>query len=232
MTNTQLSVADRFPDGFGQFQEAQGVGHDSPGFADPFGDVFLGELELGGQMGISDGFLDRIEVFPLEILDQGEFHYLAVGGFPDHDRGLGESGLLGGAPTAFPGNQFKSLGAGSDDQRLDDALFPNGVRQFLQGLGQEVFTRLKRAGMDAAQREVSNRSLSCRRGRRAGRRRRGRGGSGRSGASRTARQQCAQASSQSRFRHGGESRNRRTALAKGILPIRGGGAGKGGSGKR
>ena len=92
------TLANQVPDRFGQFQEPQSIGHDSAGFAYSFGDFFLCELKLADQVGVTDGFLNRIEVLPLEILDQSEFNHLPVSGLADDDWGFHQSGQLGGSP--------------------------------------------------------------------------------------------------------------------------------------
>src|SRR5262249_16020140 len=61
-----------------------------------------------------------------------------------------QASQLGGTPAAFTGDQFKFGAALADDERLDDALFLDGIGEVLQGLGGKIFARLKWAGMDAA----------------------------------------------------------------------------------
>jgi hypothetical protein len=59
-------------------------------FADFHGDFFLGEGELAGELGVAEGLFDGVEVFALEVFDEGEFEDGAVIGFAGDDGDFGE----------------------------------------------------------------------------------------------------------------------------------------------
>ena len=137
-------------------EQAQGVGDDHSALADPVGGVLLGQLKLLNQLGKALGFLDWIEVFALEILDQREFEGGAVVGFADDHGDLGQADELGGAPAAFPGDEFVAVFRGSDDEGLDDAAFPDRIGQFAQRLFGEILTGLEGTWANGAQRHVEH----------------------------------------------------------------------------
>jgi len=143
------------PENFlGKAQEPEGVGDGDAAFADAGGDIFLAEVELVDQLLVALGFLDGVEVLPLEILDQREFERGGVVGFADEDGDLGEAGELGGAPAAFAGNQLERIAATPDDEGLDDALFPDRVSQLLEGVPGKVLAGLQGAGTEPAERHA------------------------------------------------------------------------------
>ena len=139
-----LGVADREPavaevalDSGRQFEQAQGIGHHGAALADLGGDFLLRELELLDELRVALGFLDRVEVLALQIFDERQFEHRAVVGLADDDGDFRQAEQLGGAPAAFAGDQFEMAVAFADDERLDDALFLDGIGQFAQGLGRK-----------------------------------------------------------------------------------------------
>ncbi len=71
------------------------------------GGLILGQLELADQLGVALRLFDGVEIFPLQILDQGQFQNGAVIGLAHDDRHLGQTEHLGRAPAPFPGDQFE-----------------------------------------------------------------------------------------------------------------------------
>src|SRR6267143_784529 len=60
---------------------------------------------------IGPGLLDRVQLLPLDVLDEGD---------------------LSGAPAALSRNEAVPVGLLPDDDRLNDAVLPDGVHQALQ----------------------------------------------------------------------------------------------------
>jgi len=144
-------VSPRILKGRRQFQQPQRIGDHGAAFADLAGNLLLGELELFGELRVAVRLLNGIEVFALQIFDEGQFEHGAVIGLADNDGRLGQLQQLRGAPAAFAGDQFKITIALAHDERLDDALFADGIGQFAQRLGGEILARLERAGPDAVE---------------------------------------------------------------------------------
>ena len=104
-------------------------------FADLEGDVLLGELELPDQLRVTLGFLQGIEVLALQILDEGQLEDGAIIGLADDDGHVRQTQELGCPPAPLAGDEFEMAVAFADDQRLDDSLFADGVREFAQRFG-------------------------------------------------------------------------------------------------
>ena len=129
-----------------ELQQAQSVGDDHAAAAHFGSGLFLGEIELFDQLGVAARFLDGVEVFALEIFDQGQFQDGAIIGLADDDRHFGQADHLRGAPAAFPRRLTRRSRLFPDDERLYDALFPNGIRQLAESLGGKVLARLQWTG--------------------------------------------------------------------------------------
>ena len=77
-----------------QPQEARHVGDRRAILADGVGDLLLREMELVGEPAIGVRFLDRVEIFALEILDERGGEQPVVGHVADDDRHFEEAGAL------------------------------------------------------------------------------------------------------------------------------------------
>jgi hypothetical protein len=133
MADGESAVADVGLEFRWESKKAEGIGDDDAAFADTDGGVFLGKFELVDELSVALGLLDGIEVFALEILDQGEFEGGAIIGLTDHHGDFGEAEELSGAPAAFAGDEFVTAGRGTHDKGLDDAAFADGIGEFVQG---------------------------------------------------------------------------------------------------
>ena len=84
------------PHGGTQLQQAHCVGYGGPGLAHPLGRLLLGHVVLLHQRLVALGFLHGVQILPLEVLDHGQLHGLAVVGLDDDGRHLpGRRGLHG-----------------------------------------------------------------------------------------------------------------------------------------
>jgi hypothetical protein len=66
--------------------------------------------------------LYRVQVLALDVLNEGDLHELVVGIVLDDHGNLCETGELGRAPPAFPGDELITRTGEADDQWLDDAM--------------------------------------------------------------------------------------------------------------
>ena len=94
-----------------QFQQAQQVGDRRARAADRFGRLRMGQVELVDQAMQRLRFLERVEVFALDVLDQRHRDHGAVVDDAHHRRDLGQSGLQRRAPAAFAGDDLVGLAA-------------------------------------------------------------------------------------------------------------------------
>jgi len=137
-----------------EFEQPERVGNHGAAFADFEGDLLLCELELLDQLRVTLGFLHRVEVLALQILDQGQLEHGAVVGFPHDDGHLGQAQKLGCAPAALTRDEFEMAVAFADDQGLNDALLADGISELAQRFRRKVLSRLQRAGADAVERNT------------------------------------------------------------------------------
>src|SRR5690606_1062475 len=127
-----------------ELQKAKVIGDRGTFLSDPGAQGFLGALDLVDESLIGQGELNGIQVLPLYVFHQGHVQgFLVVG-----DADIGGNGLqshhFGGPEPTFPGHQLEFVEIElADGYGLDDAEFPNGTCQFLQGPIVEVGARLK-----------------------------------------------------------------------------------------
>jgi len=201
MADREAAVADRALDRGREFEQAERICDNGAALSDSRRNLILFELELPDQLAVTLGFLDRVEILPLEIFDQREFQDRAVISFADDCRGISQAGKLGSPPAPFSGNQLKILAVFPNDERLKDPSLTNGIGKLLEGFGRKMLSRLQGAGPKPAQRNPLDavfgihRGNGCRIKRRPWRRCRER----RLGQGRRSAQKSAQSTSQSRF---------------------------------
>ena len=93
----------------GEVEEAEVVGDGAAVFAEPDCEFGLGEAELGHEGSVRLGAVDGVEVFALDVLDQGHLGLgEAIDGTDDGGDG-GKAGELGGAPAALAGDELEGF---------------------------------------------------------------------------------------------------------------------------
>lgn len=150
------AIGDVALDGFLKVEEAHGVGDAGTGLADALGDLVLLHGEFFGELDVTGGFLDGVEVLALEVLDEGHLEDFLIGGFPLDDGDGGESECLGGPPAAFTGDEFEFSVDRADDEGLDDAVLLDGLHEFIELAFGKTLARLKRGGGDAGEFDFLN----------------------------------------------------------------------------
>ena len=93
----------------GQLQQTQQVGGSRAGAPDGLGGLLVGHAELVDEALDAAGLFEGVEVFPLDVLDEGHRQRRLVGDVPHQAGHLGEAGDLGGTPAAFAGDDFVAL---------------------------------------------------------------------------------------------------------------------------
>ena len=145
MTDAQASLGQVSLNFLFKLHESHRIGNGCPTLADATGDIFLGEAEFLGKAAIGGGFLDRIEPFALEILDESQLQDFLIGGLADNDGSLVKAYFQRGAEAAFTGYEFVFSCGKADDQRLDDSPFTDGFNKFVKLLDGKLGAWLKRA---------------------------------------------------------------------------------------
>jgi hypothetical protein len=101
----------------------------TPALAHFGGSLFLSELKLTDQLRITERLFQGVEVLALKILDQSQLQNRAIIRLAHDDWHISQTGQSSRPPAAFPGNQLELAAARPDDQRLNDALFPDRIGQ-------------------------------------------------------------------------------------------------------
>ena len=131
----QLAALKHFQDLRGQVQQPKCVGHGGPGFSHPLCRLFLGHGIILHQRLIAQGFFHRVQVLPLQVLNQGQFHGFLVVGLDDHGGDLRQVRHPCGPPAALAGDDLIiAVAALAHGQGLDNAVLPDGRCQVLQSL--------------------------------------------------------------------------------------------------
>src|SRR5580658_4778909 len=122
-------------DFFRELQEAYYVGDRSTVFSGTAADFFMREAEFAAETLVGVGGFDRIEVFALDILDEGKLEHPRIRDILDDDGHLSDTCELCGAPSALPGDDLIAFLVLPNDDGLNNAVGANGRRQFLEPVG-------------------------------------------------------------------------------------------------
>jgi hypothetical protein len=102
--------------------------------------------------------------------NQRELEHRAVVRFAQNNWNLRKVQELRRAPAPFTGDDFKMIAAVANDERLNNPLLANGIRQFAQRFGWKILPRLECAGPNAIKRHaldaIARVNRGCRRGHR------------------------------------------------------------------
>ncbi len=132
----------------GEFQEAEGVGDGGAVLAGSAGDFVMVEAVVAVKLIEGVGDLDRVQVFALDILDEGDLEELVFEVFLDDGRDEIVSDDFDGAEAAFAGDELVAVAVGTDEDWLDDAVGADRVDEFLEFGGIEDAAGLDGAGVD------------------------------------------------------------------------------------
>ena len=128
-----------------EVEQAHGIGDAGAVLADAGGDLLLLERVFLGQPDIAGGFLHRVEVFALDVFDEGHFEHVAVGRLAFDHRDGGEAEFVSGAPAAFAGDEFEAAVDQTHDERLDDAVLADRFDEVVERSLEKLGARLQRA---------------------------------------------------------------------------------------
>src|SRR5438876_504539 len=113
-----------------QVQQAQGVADVRSGAAYLARQFLMGSTEIVKELLVRSGLFERIELLPVQVLDQGVPEELVVLGLLDDRADLGQPGSLAGPPPPLAHDELIPAGARrTDDHRLQQADLPDRLRQ-------------------------------------------------------------------------------------------------------
>ena len=101
---------------------------------------------------VSIGLLEWRKVLALKVFNQPNFQRFLVVEVPDDDRNLVHLGHLCGAPTPLAGDDLEGVllfRMAADQERLNDPVFPDRLRQFLDQFLVDGVTGLIAPGIEA-----------------------------------------------------------------------------------
>ena len=130
----------------GQAQQPQVVGDGRAVFADGGRNRFLRELQFVGQAAIRLRFLDRIQVFALDVFDQRDREQVGVGDVANDDRHLEKACALCGAPAPLASDDLVTAVDQAHEDRLNDAVAADRLRELFEPPLIDLLARLPRVG--------------------------------------------------------------------------------------
>ena len=101
-----LSAREQSAGVFGQMGQAYRVGDMAAALADDARDVSVRIAVSLAELGVAGRLLERVEVGPLHVFDNGDFQRLSIAGLDDDDRNLMQARPLRRAPAAFAGDDL------------------------------------------------------------------------------------------------------------------------------
>ena len=114
-----------------QPQQAQRIRDRAPITADAPRELFLGPAELGEELLIRLGFLDRVQVFPKQVLHECELETLGVGGIANDRGNPVEPGLACCTPTPLARDELVARAFTPHDDGLDHSRGFDRSRQLI-----------------------------------------------------------------------------------------------------
>ena len=130
----------------GQPKQPDVVGDRRSILADRVGNLLLRQMEIVHEPAIRVRFLDRIQVFALNVLDERDRQQLVFRNVSNDHGNFEETDALRRAPATFAGHDLVAAVDAPDHDRLDDAVGPNRARQVIDPLVVDVRARLKLVG--------------------------------------------------------------------------------------
>src|ERR1019366_6154820 len=110
--------------------------------------LFLIQLQFAAQAVERLCGFDRVQILPLNILDQRDLQQLLIGDFLNDCGYPGHASDFGGSPAAFTGNELIPFRPPPDDERLYDTVGANGLSQLLDAIMLKDAPGLQWIGVD------------------------------------------------------------------------------------
>src|SRR6185312_3389845 len=122
-----------------QLKQPQRIRNGHTALANATRSLFLGESVLLNEATVGHRLLDRIEVGALDVFDERQFQQLRIRGLADDDGDRFEPSKPGGLEPALARDEaVAAVFIDADHERLDDAVFADGIGKLAQLLRFEV----------------------------------------------------------------------------------------------
>ena len=122
-------------------------------FVDRLCQHFLRVAEFVNEPAVRLRLFDRVQILPLDVLDQRNLQRFAVGVIADDDRHFVKARALRGAPAALTRDDLIIMAVRTHHDRLDDAAFRDRAGKLVQRVVVEMAARLIGVGSDRADRD-------------------------------------------------------------------------------
>jgi hypothetical protein len=145
-------------------QEADRVGHGRLAPADPLGNVILFEPEVVQQATVCASPLERTQVLPLQVFNQGRLERSPIVQVPDDGRNSLEARGRRRPPPPLAGNQLEPARLAwsrSDQDRLEDSMLTDRRLEFGERFDIEAAAWLQRIGPDLLNRDLDDSGVRC-----------------------------------------------------------------------
>ena len=127
---------------------------------DPCGDLLGAEAEFVDQPPEASGGLDRVEVLPLQVLDERDLELGLIVQLADDGRDALEAGGRGRAQASLAGDEPVAVDRLGDEDRLQDAVLADALGEGGQLRLVEASPGLVRVRADAVDRDVGGSGLA------------------------------------------------------------------------
>ena len=142
------AAANGFLHRLGQFQQPDQVGDGRAVELQSAGQLLLRAAVLVEVFLERGGLFQRVEVFALQVFDDGQLGHLAVVGLDHVDRHVDPAGLDRRPKPPLAGHQLVAFVHPADHHRLQQPVGRNALGQRLHFVGREVLARLGRVAVD------------------------------------------------------------------------------------
>ncbi len=156
MAHGQRAIDDALLHRARQFEQPQQIGDMAARFVDELAQSLLGMPEILDQAMIRLGLFDRIEILPLNILDQRDFERFGIVERADDHRHLVQPRTLRRTPAPLARDDLIAGAVWAHDDRLQYAAQRDRLREFLERRFVEMPPRLSRMRGQRADRERSD----------------------------------------------------------------------------
>ena len=109
-----------------QLQQAHGIRYGRPRLTNSICHRFLSQAEVAHQRGDAQGFVDGIQICPLQVFNQGQDGAGCIARLDDAGGYCFLPQVFKGTKSALPGDQFKAVLNLTNDDRLQKAFRTNG----------------------------------------------------------------------------------------------------------
>ncbi len=126
-----------------QVQQADRVGDRGPGPPNALGQLLMGGAEVFQQLGVRRRLFQRVELFAVQVLQQGVPEHVVIGRRADERGNMGQAGDLAGAPASLPHDELEGpRRVLAHHDGLEQPDLADGRRQLQQGVLVEDASRL------------------------------------------------------------------------------------------